>query len=158
FDHHDVHPHESPWSMLGPLVVLAVLSVVGGWVPVPHLVETVAGHHEEVPAPVVTFAFASALAVGGLGLAWWAWGPRPGEPGEIAASAGGLYELVRDKWRVDELYDAVVVRPVFALADFCARVVDPFVIDGTVNGAGWFAAATGGVVRRLQTGNVQHYA
>ncbi len=65
---------------------------------------------------------------------------------------------MRDKFRVDELYDAVVIRPLFAAADVAARGIDPKLIDGTVNGTGMLVAATSGVWRRLQTGNVQHYA
>ena len=71
---------------------------------------------------------------------------------------GGLYALLRDRYRIDELYDLVIVRPLFGLATFGAREVDPKLIDGIVNGAGVLVAATSGVSRRLQTGNVQHYA
>src|SRR5207247_11052453 len=64
----------------------------------------------------------------------------------------------RDKFRVDELYDAAVVRPLFALAEVSATRIDPQLIDGAVNGAGRVVSATSGAWRRFQTGNVQHYA
>jgi NADH-quinone oxidoreductase subunit L len=59
---------------------------------------------------------------------------------------------------VDRLYEATVVRAVFATADVSARRIDPGVIDGAVNGAALAVAATSGAWRRIQTGNVQHYA
>jgi hypothetical protein len=101
---------------------------------------------------------ADALAAGGLALAYLLYVRRPDLPPVLAERLGGLYALVRDKFRVDELYDAVVVRPVFSAAELSARRIDPGVIDGAVNGAGLLVAATSGLWRRLQTGNVQHYA
>jgi NADH-quinone oxidoreductase subunit L len=156
---HDVqhHLHESPAVMTGPLVVLAALSLAGGVLPVPRLLEPVLGHHGE-HAPAWVMVVAVAVAAGGLALAWVAYVRRPALPAETAARLGGFYVLVRDRFRVDELYDAVIVRPLFALAEVLARRVDPGVIDGAVNGAGILVAATSGVWRRLQTGNVQHYA
>jgi NADH-quinone oxidoreductase subunit L len=83
---------------------------------------------------------------------------RPELPGAIAARLGALYRLVRDKFRIDELYDVAIVRPVFAAADVSATRIDPHVIDGVANGAGLLVATTSGLWRRVQTGNVQHYA
>jgi NADH-quinone oxidoreductase subunit L len=76
----------------------------------------------------------------------------------MAAALPGLYQRLRDKWRVDELYDATVVRPVFALAALGARVVDPYLVDGAVNGVARLVARWSDASRRLQTGNLQHYA
>jgi NADH-quinone oxidoreductase subunit L len=104
------------------------------------------------------FALAAAIALAGLGLAWQLYVVRPEVPGELAARLDGFYALVRDKFRVDELYDATVVRGVFAIADVSAWQIDPRVIDGAVNGTALLVAATSGAWRRLQTGNVQHYA
>ena len=152
------HLHESPGIMTGPLVVLAVLAFGGGFLPVPHVLEPVLGH-EHAPHTAPWFmALATSLAVGGLGLAWFCYLARPDVPAAVAARLGGLYTLVRDKFRVDEVYEAAVVRPVFAAAEFGAREVDPKVIDGAVNGVGALAATASDVWRRLQTGNVQHYA
>jgi NADH-quinone oxidoreductase subunit L len=149
------HVHESPPLMTLPLGVLALLALVGGFFPVPALVS---GHAHEPHAPLGFMILATALALGGLGLAWHLYVQRPERPGEIAARLGPFYRLVRDKFRVDELYDALVVRPLFATAEVSARRIDPGVIDGAVNGAGLLVAATSGAWRRLQTGNVQHYA
>ena len=152
------HLHESPSVMTLPLAVLAVLAVVGGFIPVPGFLGEGLGQADEAGAPLGFMALATLLAVGGLGLAHVLYVRRPALPGEIAARLGGLYALVRDKFRVDELYDAAVVRPLFAAAGLGARRIDPDVIDGAVNGAGILVAATSGLWRRLQTGNVQHYA
>ena len=65
---------------------------------------------------------------------------------------------MRDKFRIDELYGALVVRPLFALANLGARVIDPALIDGTVNGAAALVRRAGEGARRLQSGNVQYYA
>jgi NADH-quinone oxidoreductase subunit L len=152
------HAHESPSSMLVPLGILAVLAFGGGWLPIPVILEPLLGGAEGPGAPLGMFALASALALGGLGLAWVLYGLRPDLPGAIARALDGFYALVRDKFRIDELYDATVVRLVFATADVSARRIDPGIIDGAVNGAGLLVAATSGAWRRLQTGNVQHYA
>jgi NADH-quinone oxidoreductase subunit L len=65
---------------------------------------------------------------------------------------------VRDKFRIDELYDILVVRPLAGLAALSARILDPRVIDGAASGLAILVASTAGVWRRVQTGNVQHYA
>jgi NADH-quinone oxidoreductase subunit L len=152
------HLHESPAVMTGPLVVLAVLAFGGGFLPVLHVLEPVLGHEHAAHAPPWFVGLAVGLDVLGLALAWFCYLARPDVPAAVAARLGGLYALVRDKFRVDEAYDAAVVRPVFAAAEFGAREVDPKVIDGAVNGAGRLTAAASDAWRRLQTGNVQHYA
>jgi len=149
------HLHESPLVMTAPLVVLALLAVVGGALPVPALVT---GEAHEAATPLAFMTVATLLAFGGLALAYWLHVVRPDVPGLIAARLDGFYDLVRDKFRIDELYDALVVRPLFALADVSAWQIDPRLIDGAVNGAAAFVGATSGVWRRAQTGNVQHYA
>jgi NADH-quinone oxidoreductase subunit L len=158
-DHHaEEHLHESPAVMTVPLIVLAVLAAVGGAFPVPDVVEQVTGHpHLEHP-PLPALAVAVALALGGLALAWMLYVSNPGLPERIATALGGLYRLVRDKYRIDELYDRLIYRPIFAMADAAAWVVDKTLIEGVVNGVGSFVVSTSGAWRRLQTGNVQHYA
>jgi NADH-quinone oxidoreductase subunit L len=74
-----------------------------------------------------------------------------------AEREGLLYRLSFDKFYVDELYDRAVVRPFTGAARFCAGFVDPWVIDGIVNGAAATARGVSWLWRGLQTGNVQHY-
>jgi len=152
------HLHESPLVMTAPLVVLAVLSVAGGWLPIPHLVERVVGHHAGSHAPTSMLVLATAVAFAGLSLAWVAYVAQPSLPGRVVAGLGGFARLVQDKFRVDELYDVVVVRPLFAVADLLATVVDPRGVDGVVNGTARAFSELGQRWRRVQTGNVQHYA
>ncbi len=156
--HTQEHLHESPPVMTIPLVVLAVAAAVGGWLPIPHVVELVTGHVHLAHAPLPALALAVALALGGLGVAWLLYVARPELPGRLADGLGGLYRLVRDKYRIDELYDRAIYRPVLAMADAAAWVVDRGIIDGIVNGVGTFVVSTSGAWRRVQTGNVQHYA
>ncbi len=160
-EHARHHLHESPAVMTVPLVVLAVLAAAGGFLPVPAVVAPVVGgegHGHAAHAPLGFMVMATGLAGGGLALAWVLYGRLPGLPAILAWRLGGVYRFVRDKLYVDELYAALVVRPLFALAGFFARLVDPRIIDGAAGGAALFVAATAGVWRRAQTGNVQHYA
>jgi NADH-quinone oxidoreductase subunit L len=159
-DGQEHHAHESPAVMAAPLAVLAVLAAGGGWLPVPAVLERahLVAEPEGPAAPLWMFALASAVALAGLALAWQLYVVRPELPAVVAERLGGFYALVRDKFRVDELYDATVVRLVFGTADVSARRIDPGVIDGAVNGVGMLVAAMGGAWRRLQSGNVQHYA
>jgi NADH-quinone oxidoreductase subunit L len=156
--HAEHHLHESPPVMTIPLVLLAVLAAVGGFLPVPHVVEQVTGHVQLDEAPLAAMAVAITCALGGLGLAWVFYLLRPELPGEVATALGGFYRLVRDKYRIDELYGRVIYRPVLAMADAAAWVIDRGFIDGIVNGVGAFVVSTSGAWRRVQTGNVQHYA
>jgi len=160
-EHARHHLHESPAVMTGPLVILAVLAIGGGFLPVPAVVASVVGgegHGHAAHAPLGFMLLATGLAVGGLAIAWVLYGRLPGLPAILAWRLGAVYRAVREKLYVDELYAALVVRPLFALAEFFARLVDPRVIDGAASGAALFVAATAGVWRRAQTGNVQHYA
>ena len=160
-EHARHHLHESPAVMTLPLVVLALLAIVGGFIPVPAVVAPMVGgeaHGHAAHAPLGFMAVALGLAVSGLGLAWVLYGRLPGLPALLAWRLGGFYRVVRDKLLVDELYAALVVRPLFALAGVFAWFIDPRLIDGAANGAAIFVGATAGVWRRAQTGNVQHYA
>jgi NADH-quinone oxidoreductase subunit L len=151
------HIHESPALMWVPLVVLAALSIGGGFLPIPELVEQVTGPVHLAPAPLSALILAVSLGVGGLAVAWFAYLVSPTIPDLVAGSLGGFYRLVADKFRIDELYDAVVVRPLFRVADGLA-VADQEFVDGAVLGAGSVVEETSRAWRRLQTGNVQHYA
>jgi NADH-quinone oxidoreductase subunit L len=158
FDHHHLHPHESPASMLVPLVVLALLSAVGGAIDVPGAVHHFTGTPHPPHAPTGPLVLAAGLAVLGLALAWYCYVREPSIPEQAAEGAPGVFALLRDKWRVDELYDGIVVRPLFAAAEAGARVFDPRVVDGAVNGVAAAVAAVSASWRRAQTGNFQHYA
>jgi NADH-quinone oxidoreductase subunit L len=150
------HVHEAPATMALPLLVLAVLSAVGGFLPVPRVLEPVLGGAGP-EAPLGLDVLGAALGLGGLALAWVFYVARPELPARARAALGGLATLVAEKFRIDELYDRVVVGPLFALAGLAARGLDPL-IDGLVTSPAGLTRATSGAWRRLQTGNVQHYA
>jgi NADH-quinone oxidoreductase subunit L len=156
--------HESPWVMLGPLVVLAVMSFVAGW-PLEHglgeflgRVLPAAGHGSEgeVPGAHLAEALAIVVALAGLTLAWATYQKGAVDPDRIAASWPRLYALSKNKFYVDELYSAVIVRPLLALARGSLRF-DLGVIDGIVNGVADSARGWGAALARLQTGRVRDY-
>lgn len=174
-------PHESPWLMTVPLIVLAAFSLFAGflnppfgpWRPLDHWLEPVfksamdgavvfrhgndARWAEQMELPLGLGAF-SAFVIG-TGLAWWTYYLRKGEPARRAAEARpGLYHLVLDKWRVDELYDATVVAGVDSLAETCA-VADKTIVDGILAKlTSLLVAASGTILRAFQNGVVQVYS
>jgi NADH-quinone oxidoreductase subunit L len=166
----DVHPHESPSSMTVPLLVLGVLSVVGGllnpvhngpfyqWLepvsaPIDALgFEPVGGLTEMVLIPMAIVA-----ALVGLGLAYLAYVRRDVSQGPMMEPVRGVgAELMERKFYVDELYETVFVRVGGRVADALVWF-DTRVIDGAVNGAGAATMAVGRVTRRVQTGLVRGY-
>jgi NADH-quinone oxidoreductase subunit L len=158
-------PHESPWVMALPLVVLGALALVGGLLDLP-------GHHPGFAplgwlAPVFGHALYDAhqsgatqwvlgivdavVAVIGLGVAYVLWSRRTDNP--------ALEPVVLQKsYFLDDIYDTVLGRPGEALARFSAVVVDNKIIDGAVNGVAKLARGTGSGLRRIQTGFVRQYA
>jgi NADH-quinone oxidoreductase subunit L len=171
---HDVahHVHESPAVMTIPLVILAVLSVVGGWVGLPEhwlwgnrlgeFLAPVTGHphleHGGVLGEGALMLIATTLAVVGAALAYVFYLRLPGLPMVLSWRLRGAYETLLNKYWVDELYDAVIVRPYVRVSTFLWRIVDQELIDGFVNGLAGGVAANGNLWRQAQTGNVQHYA
>ena len=152
--HH--HPHESPAVMLGPLVVLAVLSLAGGWLfPVPKYLQPLLPLAEK-PESSILMIISVAAGLLGIFLAWLMYVAKPGLADSLG---GGLYKLVYNKYFVDELYDAAVVQPVVGGSRVLLwKGMDAGVIDGLVNGTGAFARGIGGVLRLLQSGNARSYA
>ena len=167
----DVHPHESPRSMTVPLIVLAVLSAIGGLALNPvhtgplyrFLEPSVAGIGElgfEPAGPLteaVLIPLAIVAALLGIGLAYLAYLRRDVSVGRMAEPIGGpVAELAERKFFFDELYDTVFVRIGGRLADAMVWF-DTRVIDGLVTGAGGLSLAVGRVSRRVQTGLVRGY-
>jgi NADH-quinone oxidoreductase subunit L len=192
FDEHKVHVHESPRNMTIPLMILAFLSIFGGWFAAPKLVggtnyfdaflhpvfasyqvKASAGQEEAAVRPASTEGVASPamdlvhaltgppVIVGLLGilLAWWLYIRRPDLPKKLASSMYGLYTLVLHKYYVDEIYAAVIIRPLLWVStNVLWHTVDEGLIDGTVNGSARLARETGGQLRELQSGNARSYA
>jgi NADH-quinone oxidoreductase subunit L len=154
--HH--HPHESPPVMTLPLVALGLLSLGGGYFNVLGWLEPMypaaeGGHN----ALLVYVSVAVGLA--GIGLAYLFYVARPGLADRLAERLGWLYTLVYNKYFVDEVYGAAVVRPVVeGSTGLLWRGVDVGLIDGAVNGVGSQARGAGAVLRLLQSGNIRSYA
>jgi NADH-quinone oxidoreductase subunit L len=168
------HLHESPPSMIVPLVVLAVLSFAGGWVGLPfqeggHAFERwlrpvmeaggLAAHHEASPATEWALILVSvAVAVGGMAMAFNAYLLRPGLATALRERLAGPHRLLEHKYWVDEVYDAIVVRPFMAVSDWLWRFWDAVVVDGIVNGVGTTLEFGSGMLKLFQTGFVGTYA
>ena len=172
FDHHKVHPHEAPWTMAAPLIILAVLSAVGGFVGFPiiegahkfkdFLAPSIAvlhpeGHH---PMSFEIFMMAFSMAVAGVGIfiAYKCYIKNPGLPDRVVAKFPVVYEYIYHKYFVDEFYDAAVVEPVKEGSDFLWHGVDETVVDGAVNGSASTVVWLSAHLRKLETGFVQSYA
>jgi len=157
-------PHESPWVMRLPLVVLAVFAAgagvfdlpwahhdsLAGWLQ-PVFAHTLYINHESVPLQWTLAIVDAVVAVLGLGVAWVLWKSRANRPALEP-------QFLQRVWYWDDFYDTIFGRPSQALARFSATVIDGSVIDGAVNGVAALVKVTGDGVRRLQTGYVRNYA
>jgi NADH-quinone oxidoreductase subunit L len=177
------HLHEAPWIMTGPLLVLGLLSLAGGWLNLPDFVpEGFGPHHllEHWLDPVLQAGYAAAggapavpqgqteitlivLAIG-IAVAGLIWGWRTTRRHEIvpahdAPAEQGLWSLIYHKYYIDELYDAMIVAPLERFSRLVLwRKVDQGLIDtGSVNGAANLSRALSWLGSRLQTGQVGVY-
>jgi NADH-quinone oxidoreductase subunit L len=178
-DHHTFdHAHESPKSMTVPLSVLAVLSAIGGWIGIPAVLtggkDVNLFHHWLAPAVAVAhgggegaehgaslefalMGLALAIALSGIGLAWIVYRKREGLAASIAGTFRPIYTLWRNLYWVDELYEAVILKPFYAISRFFAGF-DRWVVDGLVNATGIVADVVGQLLKLFQTGYVRNYA
>jgi NADH-quinone oxidoreductase subunit L len=172
---HEVHPHESPWSMLAPLVILAVLAVAGGWIGIPRALGG-GDQFAKFLEPVVKDAalvtpegsvnqerLFSVLSVVMALIGWFVADlfdrRKPGMADRLVARIGGLYTLLVNKYWIDQVYNAVIVAPLL----FASRYLLWGAFDrGVVNGGGSMAAGgvrgLGALVQRVQSGNIRSYA
>jgi NADH-quinone oxidoreductase subunit L len=179
-DHHETPgthlegptPHESPWQMTFPLMVLGVLALVGGlWNahPMTHFMDEWLEPVFESALKAVSIAedanagIVMALAIGAFGIgslaAWHVYARLGGAPAaDFAEKYPRFYAWACDKWRVDEFYDEFVIGTVDFIADICVWI-DRWVVDGIVaRFTSWLVAVAGHLLRLLQTGRVQAYA
>jgi NADH-quinone oxidoreductase subunit L len=179
-DGHATHSHavhESPWSMLAPLILLAILATVGGWIGIPHALGG-GNHFEHFLDPVFTngtnpfhsgtaddlleriLACVSVLeGVLGLFLADYYYRRRPDAAAKLARSVSGLHTALLHKYWIDELYAKVIVMPLFMISRyFLFYVVDKGVVEGSVATAAAGTRGAGSIFRRMQSGNIRSYA
>ncbi len=174
------HLHESPPLMTVPLMILAFLSLVGGFIGIPiiegaqrfatflspvfapakAIIEHGAHHagHHSVTAELVLMGVSLAIALFGLLVARYMYITSPETPGRIVERFSGLYRLVFNKYWIDELYDFLFVNSIVEFSRFLWKKFDEAVVDGVVNGVAAVVRAFGSVLRLLQTGLVKDYA
>ncbi|WP_158798604.1 NADH-quinone oxidoreductase subunit L [Pedobacter sp. L105] len=168
--HAEEHIHESPSSMTIPLIVLAVLAAIGGALGIP---ESLGGHHwlSHWLAPVIPQVAENAdsateytlMAVSVVGaviaiiIAYFKYVKQDHVPVADEHKRSVLANLSYHKFYIDEIYDAVIRKPLDAISVFFYRVVDNKIIDGIVNGLGWGTSETSKGIRLLQSGNVGFY-
>jgi NADH-quinone oxidoreductase subunit L len=167
--------HESPWIMLGPLVILAILAVVGGWVGVPAAM----GGHDEIGHfldPVFTsgaavevatashslelgLAATSVLVVAiGFYVAFLFYYKKPRTAAALAARIPALYRLVENKFYIDEIYGFIVMLLMMISRLFLGGLIDGGIVDGAGAAAGGTTKGLSSLVRRVQSGNIRSYA
>ena len=171
------HLHESPSSMTVPLVILGILSAVGGFVGLPawigpnrlfHFLEPSlrfayhGGHEQHEASHAVEMGFAGlsiAVALIGIFVAYRLYVSRPEAASALANRMKLLHRLLFRKYYVDEIYDAAIVHPVMnASTDLLWKRADAGLIDGIVNGAGETIKGLGAVLKRVQNGLIRSYA
>ena len=174
------HAHESPWTMWVPLVILAALSVFGGFLNWPaslgggayfeHWLEPVLPAPLEAKVSVLgaestsgvewgLMIFSVAMALAFMVVVYWIYTRRREVADQVAQKLGPLYRASFNKYWVDEIYDAVIVEPLKWISYFVLfRFADAGIVDGLANGLAGLTRAAGQGLRRFQTGRVQNYA
>lgn len=156
------HLHESPLSMTAPLMILAVLSVVGGFLlngfmehNIASLLKEVHGHENHTLHNLMWGVTAAVLVV--LALAYNIFVQKGKTPTNSEAEMSGFQKLVYNKYYVDELYYNLITKPLDNIAAFFRSFVEKFVIDGSVNGVGGIVKWLSSGVRTTQGGQVDTY-
>ncbi|HWZ51481.1 MAG TPA: NADH-quinone oxidoreductase subunit L [Granulicella sp.] len=180
--HGHVHAHgvhESPMVMLLPLLILALLSVTGGWIGIP---AALGGHDaiEHFLGPVFSSSTAAEAAVSttpashatelalatvslvtaGLGIfvAWFMYCKKPGTAAELAARFKPLYTLVENKFYIDEIYNNLLVEPLLMASRLVLSGFDLLFVSGIPAGTAAGVRGLGALTRRMQSGNIRSYA
>ena len=157
------HVHESPLSMTGVLMLLAVLSAVGGFIALPHFLEPQLPlpavhaelHHFETPLLVLSVV----LALAGLAGAAFLFGGAPGRAERLQRRFAGLHRWLSGKYFIDELYERVIGQPLVWVSDrVFLRLGDRKLLDGTLNGLAAMGQRNAGRLSSLQTGSLHLYA
>lgn len=175
-DHHvHEHAHESPRTMTWVLTALAVLSVIGGAIAVPHTIApfhmpnylehwlSPLMHNAQLTNASTSFALvfmvvSVAVALAGLGIAHLMYGKKSDLPQRLAARCGVFYRLLLNKYWVDELYTKCIYTPIYKLSDsFLFHIFDKKCIDGSVNASGKLCQAISRFTLRMQQGDLQFY-
>src|ERR1700722_20194700 len=161
------HPHESPHSMLIPLVILAILSVCGGWIGIERFsayLAPAAQAHRPMPTGNPGLEFILTIAAVLVALEGWLiadkyYRRKTDRPAQLAAAFPAGYKLLSNKYYVDEIYGAVIVKPLFAFSKYLLGwVVDTAILGGIAWLLAGVANITGMILQRWQSGNLRSYA
>ena len=169
------HLHESPPSMTIPLILLALLSVTGGWVNIPEVFgggfafrtylapvfvdsqRLMAAHHLSHATELTLMGIIVALTAVLIVWAYRIFVQLGRVPAQDESTLRGLTRLFHRKYYVDEVYDALIVRPLYLFSQLLYEVVDRSLVDRLVNGTGFIVRGLGQAFRRVQTGNTGVY-
>ncbi|HEX4321277.1 MAG TPA: NADH-quinone oxidoreductase subunit L [Acidobacteriaceae bacterium] len=166
---HAHEPHESPWSMLTPLVILATLSIVGGWIGI----ERFGNFLAPIVGPVIDPALESGgksldigLSVVAVAVALIGWfiarsfyGSKNDRAAKLAASASGVYNLLSHKYWIDEIYTNTIVKPLTLASRYILGWIgEGLIIRGSAWLLGGIATLLGEAARRWQSGNLRSYS
>ncbi len=162
--------HESPKSMTIPLIILAILSAVGGFIGIPevlgghhwlsHWLSPVIQHHAEAGDHATEFMLMGITIAGvliSIGIAYTRYVKQNHIPVPDEAKRPVLANLSYHKFYIDEVYDTLIRKPLDLLSGFFYRILDNKVIDGIVNGLGWGTSEASKGMRLVQSGNVGFY-
>ena len=175
------HLHESPMVIVFPLIVLALLSIFGGYVGMPKLMGMLPNYFEHWLAPVFHYSeqyvaaqahaahhshalewgmmgVSVVIALVGISVAYFLYIVSPSLPARFTAAFPALHRAVFNKWYIDELYDFLFVNPCKALGNFLWKSFDVLIVDGIVDGVGKVVMGISGMIKNLQTGYVHNYA
>jgi len=170
------HIHEAPKTMTIPLIVLAFLSLIGGYVGVPHslggsnrfegFLSPVFGHnptesHVSVHSPsseYLLMLISVIIVLIGIFIAHQLYIRNPETPKKLTERFKIPYRIIFNKYYVDEFYSMVIVKPVINFALFLWKIIDIKIIDGTANGIASLTKGIGELFRRTQTGYLRNYA
>ena len=164
------HAHDPSMSMKIPMGILAVLSIIGGYIGIPGandeigkwLTHTFTKYSPAAP-PLLGWQWPSVgitLVVIAMGIfvAYRVFYVRQPSPESVGAIAPPVYRLFANRWYVDELYDVAIVRPFILIGLFLNTIVERFVINGVVEGSALAVRGSAGDLKRVQTGYVRNYA
>jgi NADH-quinone oxidoreductase subunit L len=164
----DVHPHESPRSMRAPLVILALLSICGGWIGIERFsvylnVFPAIGTHVAVAGSPLIEPILAVIAVLAALEGWLIadkyYRRKTERPAQLAAAMPGGYKLLANKYYVDEIYGAVLVKPLFAISRYVLGwIVDTAILGGIAWLLAGIANLSGAILQRWQSGNLRSYA
>lgn len=171
------HLHESPSVITFPLIVLALLAVVGGFMGLPevfhakhflkeflnpvfaqatHVGEEMSAHEANSSTEIMLMAIASILAVVAIAIAYVMYVSRKRIPAKDGEQYG-IGKIIYNKYYVDEIYNALVVKPILVLSEIAHDVLDRTFVDGLVNWSGKFSLMAGAQVRKIQNGSIGFY-